>query len=375
MAAAALLLVLLGAAGDDLQAQETPGNGASHDGRRLYGTACASCHGVDGTGASRSRVGFSEPLPDFTDCSFATREPDGDWLAVTHQGGPVRGFARMMPAFGDALSMEELQAILGHVRSFCGDEAWPRGELNLPRPLVTEKAYPEDEAVITTTVSAEGRGSVTHELVYERRFGSRNQVEVSVPFGWRERVREGAVRDATDWTGGMGDLGIGVKRAVHHSLEEGRILSLGGEVVVPSGDEDDGFGAGTTIFEPFVSFGQILPSDAFLHGQGVLELPADTDRTGSEALWRIAVGKSFTAGRWGRTWSPMVEVLGSRELRTGGETRWDLVPQLQVTLNRRQHVMANAGVRIPLDETASRDAEVLIYVLWDWFDGGLFAGW
>jgi hypothetical protein len=70
------------------------------DRARLYRETCAACHGIDGRGVSRELVGFEEPLPDFTDCRFAPREPDLDWLAVIHDGGPARGFAPMMAAFG-----------------------------------------------------------------------------------------------------------------------------------------------------------------------------------------------------------------------------------------------------------------------------------
>ena len=125
----------------------TPRSGAE-----LYRSACAACHGADGRGSQPAAVGFSTPLPDFTDCSFATREPDADWFAIAHDGGPVRAFDRRMPAFGEALTDAELAAIVEHIRDFCGEPRWPRGELNLPRPLVTEKAFPEDEAVLTTTV-------------------------------------------------------------------------------------------------------------------------------------------------------------------------------------------------------------------------------
>jgi len=51
-------------------------------GRGLYRDACANCHGVDGTGVSNVRLGLETPLPDFTDCNFASREPDADWVAV-----------------------------------------------------------------------------------------------------------------------------------------------------------------------------------------------------------------------------------------------------------------------------------------------------
>ena len=347
---------------------------ADASGEELYRAACAHCHGADGAGAPKDRVGFETPLPDFTDCFFATREPDADWLAVAHAGGPVRGFAPMMPAFDGLLTVDQLQRTMDHIRSFCGDQ-WPRGELNFPRAMFTEKAYPEDEVVFTTGVSAEGRGAVSGELIWENRFGARNMIEVVIPFGWRERLREGAAPGETDWTGGIGDIAFGVKRDFFHSLESGTIVSLTGEVVLPTGDEDDGFGTGTTIFEPFVSVGQRLPAGGFLHAQAGAGIPADADRATEEGFWRMALGKSFQQGMWGRVWSPMVELLGSRELTAGEPTHWDLVPQLHVTLNTRQHVMANVAVRLPLDDADVRDTEVLVFVLWDWFDGGPFAGW
>jgi hypothetical protein len=71
----------------------------------------------------------------------------------------------------------------------------------------------------------------------------------------------------------------------------------------------------------------------------------------------------------------MVELLGSQELVSGADLHWDAVPQMQVTLNTRQHIMLNAGVRMPLNHTADRDTQVIVYLLWDWFDGGLREGW
>jgi hypothetical protein len=53
----------------------------------------------------------------------------------------------------------------------------------------------------------------------------------------------------------------------------------------------------------------------------------------------------------------------------------DLVPQMQVTLSRRLHVRANAGLQIPMSNREGRPKSFVFYVLWDWFDGGLFDGW
>ena len=338
-------------------------------GQGLYQIGCAKCHGNDGRGVDLSTVGFDIPLPDFSDCSFASREQDADWLAVAHQGGPVRGFSSSMPAFGEAFSIEQIQRTTDFIRSFCTDPVWPRGELNLPRALVTEKAYPEDEAVWTTAVTTEGEGAVINEIVYERRFGARNQIELKLPLGVQQTISGG------DWNGGVGDLAVGVKRALFHGLEEGSIVSVGAEAVLPTGDEDQGFGKGTVVFEPFVAFGQILPADAFLHAQAGLEVPAgESDTAEQEAFWRLVVGRTFTPQPWGRTWSPMLEVLATMELEEGA-VDWDLLPQIQVSLNKRQHILANIGVRVPATNAATRDTAILFYILWDWFDGGLSDGW
>lgn len=339
----------------------------SPDGERLYRLGCARCHGEDGGGPDPSSIAFDVPLPDFGDCSFASREPDADWFAVVRQGGPVRAFSEIMPAFGESFTDEEIQSILDHVRTFCADDDWPRGELNLPRPLVTGKAYPEDEAVWTTAAALEGSGSVVSEFLYERRFGARNQWELKLPLGLRD------TGEPEGWEAGFGDLALGVKRALFHSLESGSIVSLGGEVDLPTGDEDAGFGSGTVIAEPFVAFGQILPADGFLQLQGGFELPLDG--RASEGFWRATLGRTWAEGRFGRSWTPMVEVLGTSRLERGAPVEWDLVPQLQVSLPTRQHVSLNVGARVPLTRTELREARLLVYLLWDWFDGGLLEGW
>ncbi len=97
--------------------------------------------------------------------------------------------------------------------------------------------------------------------------------------------------------------------------------------------------------------------------------------------WKVLVsnrrfGKSLYQDKGpGRIWSPMVELLADRELATGEKTTWDIVPQFQVTINRRQHIRANAGIKIPVNDYGSRPIQVILYVLWDWFDGGFLDGW
>lgn len=336
-------------------------------GAELYRVACAACHGVDGAGAPPSVVGFDVPLPDFTDCAFGTVEPNIDWLAVTHDGGPARGFDRRMPAFGEALTHDEMLRTLDHIRAFCTSREWPPGDLNLPRALITEKAFPENEAVLTTTVAGGELGAITSEVLYEKRFGPRNQIEVAVPLSLKE--------SPAGWNRGLGDVTVALKRVVFHSLDAGRIVSMAGEVVLPTGKESLGLGKGVTIFEPFLTAGQILPRNSFVHVQVGAEVSADSDLAPPEAFWRGALGTTVEQSRFGRAWSPMVELLGWRELAGGSRVQWDLVPQVQITLNTRQHLMMNAGIRFPVTSRGERRAQVITYFLWDWFDGGLNDGW
>lgn len=366
----AAVLVLCASASVTARAQGSPSVGqAPVDGKTLYESACMSCHGPDGRGMPRSAVGFDVAVPDFTDCSFATPEPDPDWLTIVQHGGPVRAFDRRMPAFGSALSEDEINRILTYIRGLCTDRNWPRGELNLPRPLRTEKAFPENEAVATTTFDRSGPGAVVTEIVYERRIGARSQYEVKVPF-------ELQGKDAAGWQRGLGDIGIGFKRVMYHSLARGSIFSAGGEVILPTGKEDRGLGSGTTVFEPFVLFSQVLPREGFLHAHAGLELPSNRDRADREAFWRVAAGRTFAEGDGaGRAWSPMMELIAARALRTGERITWDLVPQMQVTLSTRQHLAASVGVQVPLNERKDRGTRLMIYLLWDWFDGGFFDGW
>jgi hypothetical protein len=334
---------------------------------------CAACHGVDGTGIQAVVAGLGIQPPDFTESAFASREPAADWAGVVSLGGPIRGFDRMMPAFGDALTREEIDLILAYVQTLYEDKSWPRGEFNLPLALGTEKAFPEDEYYLETTVGTDDAGSVMNKFIYEKRFGSQTQIELVVPFGWQQMTEESGATG--DWAGGLGDMAFGVKRVLFHNLGMGTITSLTLETIFPTGDESEDFGKGYTVFEPFLTWGQLLPANAFFQIQSGVELPTNTEEGENEGLARIALGRTFTiGGEWGRAISPMVEFLGGGELK-GGPWSWDIMPEVHFTLNQRQHVMANFGVRFPLTQTEGRNPQIMFLVLWDWFDGGFFEGW
>jgi len=314
---------------------------------------------------------FERPstYPDFSDCIGSTRDRTFDWKVTIHEGGRGRGFSEIMPSFAEALTLNQIDKVIQYLRALCTEPGWPLGELNLPRALVTEKAFPEDEWVLTTAVNAKGAGGVSSELVYEKRFGTKNQLEFAAPFNFLER-------DNRSWVGGIGDLVLGYKRTLLHSMNTGSIFSLQGEMAMPTGNRLRDLGSGVTTFETFAAFGQRLRRLSFLQMQAGAELPANTEEAPQAVFWRAALGKTFAQNQgFGRIWTPMVEFLADRDLETGAKTNWDIVPQIQVSLSRRQHILANIGVRRPVNNVTGRTTQVMFYVLWDFFDGGLREGW
>ncbi len=340
-------------------------------GKEVFEAACVACHGHDGKGMPDTTVGFEKPktFPDFTECDQTTPELNVDWKATIRDGGHGRGFSPIMPSFGDALTSEQIDKVVLYLRTFCTNKFWPRGEFNLPRPLVTEKAFPEDEVIVSSAFNAQGAPGITTDVVYEKRFGARSQIEIDVPVN--------ANRQAPGlWYGGVGDTTLGLKHVLFANLHSGSLMSAFGGVVVPSGNKARGFGSGVTIFETFGAFAQLLPRNSFVQLQGGTEQPTDTTKAPRSIFWRATVGKSFReSGGVGRMWSPMTEFVASHDFISHSKTDWNVVPQFQVTISQRQHVRANLGLSIPVTNRADRPIQVVFYLLWDWFDGGLLDGW
>ncbi len=338
-------------------------------GEEIYKAGCAGCHGTTGAGAPQTSTAFDRPdtFPDFTDCSGTTPELDVDWKATITQGGHGRGFSPIMPSFSEELTSAQVDAVIKYLRGLCRESGWPRGELNLPRPLRTEKAFPEDETILTMALSSSHSPEIDTELSYEKQFGARNQLEFAVPFS--------SLHDETGArVGGVGDASLGWKRVLFAG--QNSILSGQGEIVFPTGNSDKGLGAGVTTFQLFASYGQILPASSFLQFQLGTDQPTNTADASRTIFWRVAAGRSFREeDGLGRLWTPMFELVSDRNFAAGATASLDVVPQFQVTLNKRQHIRVNVGLQVPVTNTTGRPKQVVFYFLWDWFDGGLFDGW
>lgn len=339
------------------------------NGRILYAAGCVACHGASGEGAPKTSTEFKRPstFPDFTKCNQTTPETDEEWKAVIVHGGPARGFSTIMPSFSGVLSSDQIDDLMGYLREICTNPSWPRGELNLPRAIVTEKAFPEDELVLYAHDNATGPPNWTMHAIHEEVVSPRDQIEVDGPWDL-QRVNNSMENH-------IGDMTFGLKHVMFSSLRTGTILSFQGGVIPPTGSKKLG-GNGTTVFEPYAALDQLFRTNIWIQFQMGADLPRHPKITPQSMFYYTAVGQTWSPDhRLGSQWSPMVELLANRNLQDGAKTDWDVLPELQVTLSPRQHIRADFGVRQPFTDTTGRKTQLEFYILWDWADGRFWEGW
>lgn len=349
-----------------------------HGGRQIFLAACAACHGPQGEGTPQYIAGFEQPdtFPHFNKCDESEGEYTRDWTAQVRDGGPKRGNSQIMPAFGSVLNAEQINEVVKYLRSLCTDPSWPPGELNVPRALITDKAFPESEWVLTSAVNAQRAPGIANELESENAVGSRSELSVSVPIDW-------VAQPGGPMFGGIGDVTTGFSHVLFSHLNEGpgplygdtgSILAVQGQITWATGNATKGLGAGETQFGAYAMYDLVLPGRMFLELQPGGELPLHTYDLPRSVFLNAAFGRSLNQGMgFGRMWVPMVEVTANRNLAPGALTDWDVMPEFEVTLNTRQNVRVALGYLLPVNDTVDRPQQVMLYFEWDWADGGLFS--
>ena len=309
-------------------------------GAALFASWCKSCHGADGRGTPAASTRLEVPPADLHECKGSTAETEDRWVRIVTQGGAAFGLSLDMPAFGEAGTPAQIRAVVRYARSLCGEQGWPPGELNFPRAFLAEKAYPEDEVVITD----QARGQ---EYIYEHRLGKRFQFEAS--------ARTALDGQAQAFDGVTGAL----KYNVWNSLERRALVSLGLEATPPLGRQD------VWEVEPFLAFGA-HPRRALVVQGEVVSTWEESDGF-SRMSYRLGVGHEL--GRF----VPMLEA--GWTVPTTGERALSFYPQVWIRLSRLGHVAGSCGAELPAVGPEPRHPRLIAFVVWDFGDASLFRGW
>ena len=317
----------------------------------MWDAWCARCHGKDGTGKVDQPTITVEPM-DFTDCRVTSPEGDTDWEAVIVKGGPVVGLSSQMPAFGDFLSPQQVTEFVAFIKKFCGETGWPTGNLNLPRPIFAEKAFPENEILLIPMVShkKDEPVGVSFATVYEQRIGKRGQIEMVLPM---ESASTGGVRSS-----GFGDFEIGMKYALNPRASN-HLFSAGCDVSMPTGNESSGLGAGQFVFEPYLSTATVIGSQSYLQTQLKLEFPNDNPWDDLVTVYNIYFGRD--ARLLPSTFTFGVELNGENE-------EVALTPQIRKGLSKSGALAGAFGVRLPLNHRTEQGVTWVGYLLWEYLE-------
>jgi mono/diheme cytochrome c family protein len=312
-------------------------------GERVYADHCARCH--DQARRPAPPAGLTTRPFDFRRCDAASAEPLASWLLAIRKGGPSVGRSADMPAFESTLSADEIDAVARYLRGRCTSRGWPTGDLNFPRPLLTEKAFPEDEAVLQLAASrgADGGGQAGLVTEVEKRLGRRSMVEIAVPASasWRDGDR----------AAGIGDVSLAAKHVLHADSLGTRILSAGLEVTFPTATHPGA--AGAVVFEPFVAAG-FRRGATYLQASVQLEVAS---RGGDREIgYGVYAGREVPAA--GAGWALGAEV-------TGEGASVAVTPQVRRRLTRTGALAAGLGLRVPLNDRAEQPYRWLGYLAWD----------
>lgn len=96
--------------------------------KALYDRFCAHCHGTGGGGNGYNAPFLPVPPTAHADSATMSTRPDDTLFDGIYAGGRVLDRSHRMPAFGEALSREEIRSLVAYVRTLCRCQgpAWTR---------------------------------------------------------------------------------------------------------------------------------------------------------------------------------------------------------------------------------------------------------
>jgi mono/diheme cytochrome c family protein len=315
-------------------------------GRAIFEQNCIMCHGADAKGTGQLAAALPVRPANLTDCKLTAEDPVEVLQGIIRHGGPYAGRSSVMPAFGTVLSNSDIADLARYVKSLCADPDWVPGELNFPRPLITGKAFPEQEMIAGGRFGRNGKKVTEYMGILEYRVNGLTNLEV--------KSRALFVNPTIGPTeSGVGDTTLSVKRVLAFSPLYRSLASAGMELTLPTGSDRRGLGDGSFVFEPNLRAG-IDWKKFVVQVHGALLLPARTSNINSEATLNVAVGRYFFPDPRLQI-TPMIELNTATRISgsSNGQTKSAILPQIRV-----KWLVWALGVGVQAPITDARDFEI-----------------
>jgi mono/diheme cytochrome c family protein len=120
------------------------------NGRQLYATHCAVCHGEAGRGDGPSAGGFATKPSNLADGRLMNGLPDEFLVNIILRGGPAEGLSPGMPPFAAYLGEAQARDVVTYLRTL----AQPAFRREAARPLVTVPGAPRQPIFFSHVVHA-----------------------------------------------------------------------------------------------------------------------------------------------------------------------------------------------------------------------------
>lgn len=92
-----------------------------------YKSYCMQCHGMHGKGDGVNVPAMNVQPRDHSDNKYMMTRTNTDIYKAIKFGGPAVNKSVKMPAWGDTFTEEELQEMVGHIRTLCCEKELIRG--------------------------------------------------------------------------------------------------------------------------------------------------------------------------------------------------------------------------------------------------------
>lgn len=87
-------------------------------GKAKYETLCVGCHGISGKGDGPAAAALNPKPRNYTDKKYMGTMKDEDIFKITKEGGAAVKKSPLMPAWGAALSDDDIRNITAYIRTF-----------------------------------------------------------------------------------------------------------------------------------------------------------------------------------------------------------------------------------------------------------------